>query len=165
MPSHFGPVHTFSISWEEIAGLLHDYVPKARWAVLEGGDFTKLYYLLRFKRNVLSYKLSAILAFYWSFIPAFDVFTLLISQHFAHQISPVTNFYINNALYFVGVDIYNICLFCSLSCIDIPSRKQNHRKPYFFVIRDRNMEPRHSEATEEKQNQNYVFLENLKQKI
>ena len=110
--------------------------------------FWQLYYILRFKRNVLSYRVSAALAFYWSFIPALDVLTLIISQHFANQITPVTYFYINNAVYFFGVDIYNILLFCKLSCSDLPSRQQNQGKPKFLVIRDRNMEPRHSEAAQ-----------------
>ena len=68
---------------------------------------------------MLNYKTTASLAFLWGSLPAIDVLILVLGTHL--QLDSLTLSYVNNAFWFIAIEVSQFCFYASLIFKDVPS--------------------------------------------
>ena len=71
-----------------------------------------------------------------------DVLLLLIYNQLSDQLGPKAVFYINNVIWFLGLDLYHLYFTLALWRCDVPSIKEVPRRIVFYPLKPPNLEPR-----------------------
>ena len=75
---------------------------------------------------------------WWNVFTVVDVVLLLIYDH----LSPKAVFYINNVIWFLGLDLYHLYFALALWTYDVPTIKEVPQKIPFYPLQPTNLEPR-----------------------
>ena len=103
---------------------------------------------------------------WWNVFTVLDVLLLLIYN----QLGPRAVFYVNNVIWFLGLDLYHLYFTIALWTSDIPSIKELPQEIVFYPLKPTKLEPRrpkleHKETSNsnaaEDQNSNMVLFEEL----
>ena len=79
---------------------------------------------------------------WWNGFSVLDVLLLLFYSHLKDDLSPKAVFYINNIIWFLGLDIYHLYLTVKLWMKDVPSIKDVPRDIAFYPRKPSILEPR-----------------------
>ena len=79
---------------------------------------------------------------WWNGFSVLDVLLLLFYSHLKDDLSPKAVFYINNIIWFLGLDIYHLYLTVKLWMRDTPSLKDVQREIAFYPRKPSILEPR-----------------------
>ena len=79
---------------------------------------------------------------WWNIFTVVDVLLLLIYDQYKTQLGPETVFYINNVIWFLGLDIYHLYFTLALWTRDVPSIKEVPRRIVFYPMKPISLEPR-----------------------
>ena len=79
---------------------------------------------------------------WWNFFTALDVLLLLLYSQLRDDLSPKAVFYINNIIWFLGLDIFHLYLTVKLWVKDMPSLKDVPREIVFYPRKPSILEPR-----------------------
>ena len=79
---------------------------------------------------------------WWHCFSVLDVLLLLFYSHLKDDMSPKAVFYINNIIWFLGLDIYHLYLTVKLWMRDTPSLKDVQREIAFYPRKPSILEPR-----------------------
>ena len=79
---------------------------------------------------------------WWNFFTALDVLLLLLYSQLRGDLSPKAVFYINNIIWFLGLDIFHLYLTVKLWVKDMPSLKDVPREIVFYPRKPSILEPR-----------------------
>ena len=79
---------------------------------------------------------------WWHCFSVLDVLLLLFYSHLKDDMSPKAVFYINNIIWFLGLDIYHLYLTVKLWMKDVPSIKDVPRDIAFYPRKPSILEPR-----------------------
>ena len=79
---------------------------------------------------------------WWNFFTALDVLFLLLYSQLRDDLSPKAVFYINNIIWFLGLDIFHLYLTVKLWVKDMPSLKDVPREIVFYPRKPSILEPR-----------------------
>ena len=79
---------------------------------------------------------------WWNFFTALDVLLLLLYSQLRDDLSPKAVFYINNIIWFLGLDIFHLYLTLKLLMRDMPSLKEVQREIVFYPRKPSILEPR-----------------------
>ena len=79
---------------------------------------------------------------WWNGFSVLDVLLLLFYSHLKDDLSPKAVFYINNIIWFLGLDIYHLYLTVKLWLRDVPSIKDVQREIAFYPREPSILEPR-----------------------
>ena len=79
---------------------------------------------------------------WWNFFTALDVLLLLLYSQLRDDLSPKAVFYINNIIWFLGLDIFHLYLTVKLWMRDTPSLKDVQREIDFYPRKPSILEPR-----------------------
>ena len=89
-----------------------------------------------------SFKVNQANTLWWNCFSVLDVLLLLFYSHLKDDLSPKAVFYINNIIWFLGLDIYHLCLTVKLWMRDTPSLKEVPREIVFYPRKPSTLEPR-----------------------
>ena len=79
---------------------------------------------------------------WWNIFTVLDVLLLLIYNQLSNHLGPKTVFYINNVIWFLGLDIYHLYFTLALWTRDVPSIKEVPRRIVFYPMKPTSLEPR-----------------------
>ena len=79
---------------------------------------------------------------WWNLFSVLDVLLLLFYSQLKDDLSPKAVFYINNIIWFLGLDVYHLYLTVKLWMRDIPSLKEVPREIVFYPRKPSILEPR-----------------------
>ena len=79
---------------------------------------------------------------WWNIFTVLDVLLLLLYDQLRNQLGPQAVFYVNNVIWFLGLDIYHLYFTFALWTQDIPSIKEVPQKIPFYPLQPTNLEPR-----------------------
>ena len=79
---------------------------------------------------------------WWNFFTALDVLLLLLYSQLRDDLSPKAVFYINNIIWFLGLDIFHLYLTLKLLMRDMPSLKEVQQEIVFYRRKPSTLEPR-----------------------
>ena len=79
---------------------------------------------------------------WWNFFTALDVLLLLFYSQLRDDLSPKAVFYINNIIWFLGLDIFHLYLTLKLWMRDMPSLKEVQQEIVFYRRKPSTLEPR-----------------------
>ena len=79
---------------------------------------------------------------WWNFFTALDVLLLLLYSQLRDDLSPKAVFYINNIIWFLGLDIFHLYLTLKLWMRDMPSLKDVPREIVFYPRKPSILDPR-----------------------
>ena len=79
---------------------------------------------------------------WWNIFTVVDVLLLLIYDQYKTQLGPETVFYINNVIWFLGLDLYHLYFALALWTYDVPTIKEVPQKIPFYPLQPTNLEPR-----------------------
>ena len=79
---------------------------------------------------------------WWNFFTALDVLLLLLYSQLRDDLSPKAVFYINNIIWFLGLDIFHLYLTLKLWMRDMPSLKEVQQEIVFYRRKPSTLEPR-----------------------
>ena len=79
---------------------------------------------------------------WWNIFTVVDVLLLLVYDQYKTQLGPETVFYINNVIWFLGIDLYHLYFTLALWTHDVPSIKEVPRRIVFYPSKPSNLEPR-----------------------
>ena len=94
---------------------------------------------------------------WWNIFTVLDVLLLFIYNHL--QLGPKAVFFINNVIWFLGLDIYHLYFTLALWLHDVPSIRETPRRIIFYQLRPSELEPRRPEF-EHKDKSNASEIEN-----
>ena len=89
-----------------------------------------------------SLKVNQANTLWWNGFSVLDVLLLLFYSHLKDDLSPKAVFYINNIIWFLGLDIYHLYLTVKLWMRDTPSLKDVQREIAFYPRKPSILEPR-----------------------
>ena len=89
-----------------------------------------------------SLKVNQANTLWWNGFSVLDVLLLLFYSHLKDDLSPKAVFYINNIIWFLGLDIYHLYLTVKLWMRDTPSLKDVQREIDFYPRKPSILEPR-----------------------
>ena len=89
-----------------------------------------------------SFKVNQANTLWWNGFSVLDVLLLLFYSHLKDDLSPKAVFYINNIIWFLGLDIYHLYLTVKLWIRDTPSLKDVQREIAFYPREPGILEPR-----------------------
>ena len=89
-----------------------------------------------------SFKVNQANTLWWNGFSVLDVLLLLFYSHLKDDLSPKAVFYINNIIWFLGLDIYHLYLTVKLWMRDMPSIKDVQREIAFYPRKPGILEPR-----------------------
>ena len=89
-----------------------------------------------------SFKVNQANTLWWNGFSVLDVLLLLFYSHLKDDLSPKAVFYINNIIWFLGLDIYHLYLTVKLWMRDTPSLKDVQREIAFYPRKPSILEPR-----------------------
>ena len=87
-------------------------------------------------------KVNQAITLWWHCFSVLDVLLLLFYSHLKDDLSPKAVFYINNIIWFLGLDIYHLYLTVKLWMRDTPSLKDVQREITFYPRKPSILEPR-----------------------
>ena len=79
---------------------------------------------------------------WWNGFSVLDVLLLLFYSHLKDDLSPKAVFYINNIIWFLGLDIFHLYLTLKLWMRDMPSLKEVQQEIVFYRRKPSTLEPR-----------------------
>ena len=80
---------------------------------------------------------------WWNIFTVVDVLLLFIYDHLRAQLGPQAVFYINNVIWFLGLDIHHLYFALALWQYDVPTIKKLPQKVTFYPLKQPNiLEPR-----------------------
>ena len=79
---------------------------------------------------------------WWNIFTVLDVLLLLIYNQLRNQLGPQAVFYVNNLIWFLGLDLYHLYFTVALWTQDVPSIKEVPQKIPFYPLKPTNLEPR-----------------------
>ena len=79
---------------------------------------------------------------WWNIFTVLDVLMLLIYNQLRSQLGPQAVFYVNNLIWFLGLDLYHLYFTCAFWTQDVPSIKEVPQKIPFYPLKPTNLEPR-----------------------
>ena len=79
---------------------------------------------------------------WWNIFTVLDVLLLFVYNQLRSQLGPKAVFYINNVIWFLGLDIYHLYFTIALWTLDIPSIKEVPRRIIFYQLKPFRLEPR-----------------------
>ena len=96
---------------------------------------------------------------WWNIFTVLDVLLLFIYNQLSGQLGPKAVFFINNVIWFLGLDIYHLYFTLALWLHDVPSIRETPRRIIFYQLRPSELEPRRPEF-EHKDKSNASEIEN-----
>ena len=90
---------------------------------------------------------------WWNFFTVLDVMLLVIYRQLREDLSPKAVFYINNVIWFFGLDLYHLYFTIYLWMKDVPTLKEVPRRIVFYPSKPTRLEPRRPEHCEQFENQ------------
>ena len=78
---------------------------------------------------------------WWTIFQVLDVLLLFIYNQLSAQFGPKAVFYINNAIWFLGVDIFHLYFTLALWTFDVPTIKEVQRRVVFYRLKPSKLEP------------------------
>ena len=79
---------------------------------------------------------------WWNIFSVLDVFLLLIYHQLRSQYGPEPVFYVNNLIWFLGLDLYHLYFTLALWTHDVPTIKDVPQGIAFYPSKPTNLEPR-----------------------
>ena len=89
-----------------------------------------------------SFKVNQANTLWWNGFSVLDVLLLLFYSHLKDDLSPKAVFYINNIIWFLGLDIFHLYLTLKLLMRDMPSLKEVQQEIVFYRRKPSTLEPR-----------------------
>ena len=79
---------------------------------------------------------------WWNIFTVLDVLLLFVYNQLSGQLGPKAVFYINNVIWFLGLDLYHLYFTLALWTRDVPSIKEVPRRIVFYPLKPTILEPR-----------------------
>ena len=90
---------------------------------------------------------------WWNFFTVLDVMLLVIYRQLREDLSPKAVFYINNVIWFFGLDLYHLYFTIYLWMKDVPTLKEVPRRIVFYPSKPTRLEPRRPEHCKQLEDQ------------
>ena len=90
---------------------------------------------------------------WWNFFTVLDVMLLVIYRQLREDLSPKAVFYINNVIWFFGLDLYHLYFTLYLWTQDVPTLKEVPQRIVFYPSKPMRLEPRRPEHCEKFEDQ------------
>ena len=90
---------------------------------------------------------------WWNFFTVLDVMLLVIYRQLREDLSPKAVFYINNVIWFFGLDLYHLYFTLYLWTQDVPTLKEVPQRIVFYPSKPMRLEPRRPEHCEQCEDQ------------
>ena len=114
--------------------------------------------------QIIANKVTLACTLWWNFFTVLDVTLLFVYKQLSSQLGPENVFYINNVIWFVGLDLHHFYFTLALWSHGVPSIKEVPQNIVFYQSKPAHLEPRRPKL-ENNDTSNVFGIEDKKPKI